>query len=295
MLLLDAIKWRIALLKNKLQGIEPYLTWLEYLNLITSDNRCLPKRNLVVKDVKESGDGFYKIDLIEGSIYWPCEFNLDDVLDEIVLTSLPGQPHNYFQWGSIRPGDVILDIGACEGSFSLKCLSLAKEIHLIEPIPRAVESLQKTFEKHMKENLVFIHQIALSDTTGQAQFEFPKEAPQGGRLGRIWPTSENPEKITVHKETLDEFIRNLDIKKIDLIKMDVEGSELAILKGAVTVLSTHRPRLLICTYHHPRQYDDIVSYLSKFSYDITRSKLMLWDFDGQRTKCRPALIFAEPK
>jgi hypothetical protein len=57
------------------------------------------------------------------------------------------------------------------------------------------------------------------------------------------------EKIKI--TTLDNFVHQENIKKIDFIKVDIEGAERDMLKGAYNVLKEFAPKLALCTYHFP--------------------------------------------
>jgi FkbM family methyltransferase len=57
------------------------------------------------------------------------------------------------------------------------------------------------------------------------------------------------EKIAV--TTLDKFVEENKLERVDFIKADIEGAERDMLKGAVNVLKTFAPKLAICTYHLP--------------------------------------------
>lgn len=69
--------------------------------------------------------------------------------------------------------------------------------------------------------------------------------------------------------SIDEFVKEKSIKKIDFIKMDIEGAELNALKGAEKTILSHRPYLAICIYHSYNELFDIPLYLSELLSDYT--------------------------
>ena len=68
---------------------------------------------------------------------------------------------------------------------------------------------------------------------------------------------------SVQAITLENYIKENKINDIDLIKMDIEGSELEALKGSNLILKNLEPNLIISAYHSPEQLIDIISYISK--------------------------------
>ncbi|GFK94966.1 hypothetical protein NNJEOMEG_02814 [Fundidesulfovibrio magnetotacticus] len=71
----------------------------------------------------------------------------------------------------------------------------------------------------------------------------------------------NQTGLSVPAITLDEYVRTNGLKKIDLIKLDVEGSETAILEGAEETIREHRPQLAICIYHSAAEFATIPELL----------------------------------
>ena len=134
-----------------------------------------------------------------------------------------------------------IDIGAHKGEILdlfLKYAPNAKHF-AFEPIPFLYENLKKKYSKTCN-----IYPIALSDNEGVTKFQFVKNAPAySGILQRKYDIK-NPEieEIEVQLDTLDSI---LDEKlKIDFIKIDVEGAEFSVLKGAKRTICTHKPYVL---------------------------------------------------
>lgn len=67
--------------------------------------------------------------------------------------------------------------------------------------------------------------------------------------------------------SIDEFVREKNIEKVDFIKMDIEGSELPALEGAKNTIQLHRPQLAICIYHGYSSLFEIPLYISSILKD----------------------------
>jgi hypothetical protein len=78
--------------------------------------------------------------------------------------------------------------------------------------------------------------------------------------------------VEIECTTLDDLISELRLPQLDLIKMDIEGSEIEALKGAVNTLTTLKPHLAIASYHYRGQnqtFHAVEEFLIKNHYDVT--------------------------
>ena len=76
-------------------------------------------------------------------------------------------------------------------------------------------------------------------------------------------TEKNNKKQQYKTISIDDFIKDKKIEKIDFIKMDVEGSELNVLQGAITSLKKYKPKLAIASYHKYDDYYKIPKFLNE--------------------------------
>ena len=82
---------------------------------------------------------------------------------------------------------------------------------------------------------------------------------RNGGTGSL-PTS-TESAVEVQTQTIDDFVSEQSIKKIDFIKMDIEGSEPNALKGAEGTIRKHRPKLAIAIYHDLRHFASIPNWI----------------------------------
>ena len=111
-----------------------------------------------------------------------------------------------------------------------------------EPIPSFYGALQR---KYASVHNVKLYDYALSDTVGTAEFNYVTTNPAySGLKKRSYDRKgERDEKIIVRTALLDEVVLPFDIP-IDLIKIDVEGGELAVLQGAHKLIEKYKPVII---------------------------------------------------
>ena len=136
----------------------------------------------------------------------------------------------------VKNDAVVFDIGAFKGDtayfFSKKCSNKAR-IYAFEPDDYAFQILEKIKDKY-KLNNVITKNILLSNAEKEIDF-----------VSMI----ENTPTIMKNAITIDKFVEENNIEKIDYIKMDVEGAEKNILEGATKTIKKFKPSLAIAIYH----------------------------------------------
>ena len=111
----------------------------------------------------------------------------------------------------------------------------------VEPIPRMAEAIEKSaLANNMTQ--VSVHALALADAEGQAEFSVERGNTGGSRLGRAAGAVDT---ITVPVATLDALLARLAIGRVDFIKVDVEGFELEVLRGARATLARDAPGMYL--------------------------------------------------
>lgn len=142
---------------------------------------------------------------------------------------------------TIQNGDIVLDAGAWIGDFSAYASIKGAIVYAFEPSYITFNYLRKTQE--LNKGIIAINK-GLGDTEGLFFLNNDLENP--GK-NKITETLFNTEKIEV--TTIDKFVADNNIKKIDFIKSDIEGYERHMILGAKGVLKKFSPKLAICTYH----------------------------------------------
>ncbi len=138
----------------------------------------------------------------------------------------------------IKPNSNCIDVGCHKGEILDEILQLAPNgKHFgFEPIPGLYNNL-----KHKYADKATIYPYALADTNGKSTFQFVKNAPAYSGLKKRRYDTDTPdiEEIEVEIKVLDELIP--DSLKIHFVKIDVEGAEFGVLKGAKQLLKRDKP------------------------------------------------------
>jgi len=134
-----------------------------------------------------------------------------------------------------------IDVGCHKGEILDAIIKLSpKGKHFaFEPIPYLFQNLEAKYSSQ-----VSLFPFALSDKEGQSTFQLVKNAPAYSGINKRKYAVEKPdiEEIQVELKELDSLIPN--DTKIDFIKIDVEGGEFDVLKGAKRILSDHQPFII---------------------------------------------------
>ena len=148
----------------------------------------------------------------------------------------------------VKEGDLVVDVGANVGTFSVflsKEVGAKGRVHSFEPIRDTYWRLQENIALNRCENISPYCQ-AISNKKGTAIMNvFPEGHDAWNSFGKpkfdeIVPIS--TEKVAIN--TLDKFTKKANIKKIDFLKIDVEGYERDVLRGAKELLSNNRVKYL---------------------------------------------------
>ena len=144
----------------------------------------------------------------------------------------------------IKANDVVFDVGANIGETALnfaKHLNSSGKVFCFEPVPYLFERLKKNVSLNSFSN-ISLHNIALSDKKEDLFFNLPKEQNSSGTFLSETSSEQGKKVLSI---PLDDFCIENKIEKLDMIKIDVEGFELKVLKGATQTLKKFKPKMFI--------------------------------------------------
>jgi len=137
-------------------------------------------------------------------------------------------------------GAVTVDVGAHCGLYTRKLARLSRQVYAFEPSRQMADLLRRTSASN-----VSVHEIALSDHTGNAELLIPQDG-QGLVYGlaslepAVSASSQTVASVKVPTSRLDAIVQ----QDVAFVKIDVEGHELSVLKGAIELLEQSQPVFL---------------------------------------------------
>ena len=183
----------------------------------------------------------------------------------------------------LKPNMTFVDIGANQGEYSIfaaKRLIQGKVISF-EPLSTSYKHLKENIELNQFNNVI-TYNFALSDTKGYAEIytsddlEIHNSFNEG--LSSLYQSNyRNTLLEKVQLEIFDQVWKNHNNLSLDIIKIDVEGSELPILKGAKNTIKKHKPLIILEINEETFQEagytkDELIIFLEKLNYKFSLIK-----------------------
>ena len=154
----------------------------------------------------------------------------------------------------------IIDAGGYVGDTALLFSSYTdKDIHVFEASPSNMDIIRETIRLNHLDNIVPVSK-ALGEKSGTATFSLGERNSCNSLVER--PGYNYPDHIEVPVVTLDDYVRENDLE-VGLIKVDIEGGEQMLLRGAVETIRTQHPILLISIYHSANDFFEIKPMIEK--------------------------------
>jgi FkbM family methyltransferase len=154
----------------------------------------------------------------------------------------------------LKSGMTFLDIGAHVGQYTLiasKLVGPSGQVHSFEPDPQTYAWLDSNVKRNKLTNVV-TNQAALADAPGKLEFFLSKIRDVGSNSLRP-PKNFSGRTVEVRCLTVDQYLASHGVRKVDFLKIDVEGAECPALTGAKALLSGSEPPLVIVEFEEQRQ------------------------------------------
>lgn len=250
-------------------SLKEFLVLMLPLRLYSSKGMYL-RRQREVFDLEAEGELVDYLSVDGGVNFLGHAFYMADRLDALALLSQVVLSDQYHANQFIRKDSVVIDAGANIGSFSLFAAHLAPEGHVY-----AFEPAVGTFSILQENARGYSNLTCFNAGLGDADTEKKLLNKGVGNLGSVIEDSKlckRPEgsggkweKITV--TTIDEFVLQNKMTRVDFLKIDTEGYEARVLMGAARSIKKFRPTIAMSAYHNPEDKTELPKLLKSICSD----------------------------
>ncbi len=165
---------------------------------------------------------------------------------DILVTGTYHAPLNMLIERLIQPGMVCMDVGANIGHIALhmaRRVGTTGRVYAFEPVSGICALLRNNVARNKLGDIVAVEEIALSQENGTAAIAYADRGKENQGMGSLVDFSN--EVATLKQEvricSLDSFMNERKVSRLDFIKIDIQGAELLFLKGAKQTLSHYSP------------------------------------------------------
>lgn len=264
--LFDSVKLRMPIYYDQ------YLYDFDKYNYLLIDNTAIevPNGTLNKWDLKPLG---YNLKLIFGN--------------RLALSVMfIREQYKYLNKNFVKENDIIIDGGACYGDTSLYYLDKINgkgKVYAFEFIDKNLEIFNENLNlnPHYKDNIEIIKRPLWSNSHSKLFTAY------NASMSCVTTNSSIEYTQELTSISIDDFVKDYNIDKIDLIKLDIEGCELEALKGAKESIQKFKPKLQICLYHKKEDLWELPIYIKQL---VPEYKLMI----NHNTLCTDeTIMFAE--
>lgn len=206
----------------------------------------------------------------------------------------------------LPPPSLIVDVGAHRGQFLLAALEACPEarVIVIEPQPSAQARLRAWLDHEADRARVTLRAVAIADWEGEALFHVANRDDNSSlRLPtaaqtRLFPGTDTPDTIQVPVTRLDRLLAGQEMPPDALLKVDVQGSEAEVLRGAGDLLRRFRWVYVECSrvelYEGQVLADDVVTLMREQGFDLRACHNAITDKTGRDIQADYLFVRADP-
>ena len=178
---------------------------------------------------------------------------------------------------TVESGDIVIDAGSWIGDFAAYASVRGATTYAFEPVDSTFAILEKTAELNGR---IIPVKKGLSDKKDDVPLFLNTADDSSANSLRIKPEADKYVKASssVQVTTIDDFIRENHLPRVDFIKSDIEGFERRMLAGAQETLARFAPKLALCTYHLPDDPQVMAELILKANpkYNIVQKRKKLF-------------------
>ena len=217
---------------------------------LNKNKQCFEIKGVLLPYTPEKPDIIYDLacyifeDTFTFLVYFDDKYDkkLIERMDRYMQDGSYGYVDGYFDV-TVKENDIVIDAGAWIGDFSAYAVFKGAKCYAFEPLKDSYEILVET--ALLNNNLIYPVHKGLGSFVCDINISI--KGAGSSLVLKEYGAKEEKTSIT----TLDKFVEENKLERIDFIKADIEGAERDLLKGAVNTLKTFAPKLVICTYHLP--------------------------------------------
>jgi|GEM_PF-575939 len=170
---------------------------------------------------------------------------------------------------SLRPGMVAYDIGSWHGFYAgVMAARGARVVHVFEPLPANLSRIRKLVELNPEKRIV-PHAIAVGERESQMDLlVMPDTSMAKLEVSEFQPGKQCLDRVQVPVRSIDQLVACGECEPPSIIKIDVEGAEMHVLRGARETLRAHRPEIF-AEIHSPELLTECRHFLEGIGYSMT--------------------------
>jgi len=199
------------------------------------------------------------------------KLDISDYLGHFVYFGFAERGHDRL-YSLCKPGYYVLDIGANIGDVLLHIaqkIGPSGKVWAFEPDPENYSNCLSNVGLNKFKNIQLVN-IGMGNSDTESYLDSPYS--QNSGMKRV-----STDGVRIRLETLDGYLRNNNIPKVDIIKIDVEGFEFNVLKGGIGTIRDFRPTLFIelddkYLNTYGSSAEEVIDFLRKFNYSITTAE-----------------------
>ncbi|MEI6528165.1 MAG: FkbM family methyltransferase [bacterium] len=294
--IIKALKQRIYYIKNFKKGFSFVFLLPGFLREKFGENLFFTTlvKNIKSINIAKSGDrtiiksGKYNFIFPHGCFYEGDFFDIvypnlqiqDPRIESLVYENpFYESEGNYENFGAkMKKGDYVIDAGANIGMFSIIASDKVGEdgkIFAFEPLPEVSAVLRENIDANGCNN-IYIEEKILGNVNKKVDFYYNLE--ENYNASSTINKGGSDKVVKLQQITLDQYIKDNNITRLDFIKADIEGAERDLISGAEEVIKKFKPKISIRTYHLPDDPEVLFGMIKKYvpEYNIVLDKKTLY-------------------
>lgn len=185
--------------------------------------------------------GLVRWDTPYGGLWFPASTDAGFVFFTVAQYKVAAYPGV-----TIKPGDIVLDLGGFVGDWAKWAIEAgASKVVIAEPAPQQLECIRRNLASEIRDGRVLVYPKGVWDRDERLWLQRNQSNPAASFVGQ----GEGGAGEYVDLTTIDRMVAELNLQKIDVVKMDIEGAESRAIRGARETLSRFRPQLAVATEH----------------------------------------------